>query len=481
MRYVVINNVKEGMSLATDLMDIQGRIIIRRGRILTKKYIDKIKKFGISGIYIDDSLSEDIEIEPVISEELRNLGMSSIKNQNIDSCIRVAKDIVQEIINKRNLSLDMSDIRSFDDYTYAHSVNVGILSCVIGIDLKLAEEELEDLVLAGLLHDIGKLNISEQIVQKPARLTSEEYKIMKTHPELSYFKLLSKPDISGRVKMAVLLHHENMDGSGYPNGISGTEIPLFARILHVADVYDGLITTKPYKQGYSPSEAVEYLMGAGGIMFDPEIVSTFKEVVPLYPKGSEICLSNGYVGVVIENGGEHNLRPIIRLLEDGQEIDLMSRDMINLTICGWESIVSDLVEQNEIERKEMIEQKERSRILIVDDMMTNLQMLRNILKADYDVILAKSGKQALAFLEKNKAPNLILMDIDMPEMDGVETAREVNKKYPNSIPIMFVSSVTERETVLMCKQLNAVGYIARPYQPAYIKSEVERAVHGWDY
>lgn len=481
MRYVGINNVKEGMTPAKDLLDSQGRIIIGQGHILTQKYIEKIKKFGVSGIYIDDPISEDIEIEPIISEELRNRGMNSVKNQNIDHCIRVARDIVQEIITKRNLSLDMSDMRSFDNYTYAHSVNVGVLSCVIGIGLKLDEEELEDLVLAGLLHDLGKLDISEEIVQKPARLTPEEYKIMKTHPELSYFKLLSKPDISGMVKMAVLLHHENMDGSGYPNGISGMEIPLFARILHVADVYDGLITTKPYKKGYSPSEAVEYLMGAGGIMFDSEIVATFKEVIPLYPKGSEIRLSNGYMGVVVENGGEHNLRPVIRLLETGQEIDLLSRDKISLTISGWESFGADLIEQNEIERKEMTRQKKRSRILVVDDMVTNLQMLRNILKEDYDVILAKSGKQALAYLEKNEAPNLILMDIDMPEMDGVETARQVNEKYKNSISIMFVSSVTERKTVLMCKQLNAVGYIVRPYQAAYIKSEIERVLYGWEF
>lgn len=480
MRFILMNNVKEGMSLATDITDSQGRVIMGQGHVLTDKYIEKIKKFGISGIYIDDPIAEDIVMEPIISQELRNLGMNSVRNQDVDSCIQVARDIVKEIISKKNVTLDMADMRSFDDYTYAHSVNVGILSCVIGIGLKMETEELENLVLAGLLHDLGKLDITEKIVLKPSRLTAEEYTIMKSHPELSYMKLLSKPDIPGSVKMAVLLHHENIDGSGYPNGIAGVEIPLYARILHVADVYDGLTTTKPYKKGYSPSEAVEYLMGAGGIMFDPDIVNLFKEVIPLYPRGSEISLSNGYVGIVIDNGGGHNLRPIIRLIDTGEEIDLLDREMINLTICSWESMGIDVMEQNESERNEMIQKKHKDRILIVDDMMTNLQMLRSILKEDYEVILAKSGEQAVNYIKTNEYPKLILMDIDMPDMNGVEATRKIKKLTDSSIPVLFVSAMTDKNTVLACRSLNAVGYIVRPYQPAYIKSEIERILYGYE-
>lgn len=478
MRFVLVRNLKEGMSLATDLTDHQGRTIIGAGAVLTENYIEKIVKFGISGVYISDEISEDICIEPVITPKLRNAGMQSIANQDYESCAQVARDIVQEIISKKNLSLDMSDMRSFDNYTYAHSVNVGILSCVIGMELNLSEEELENLVLAGLLHDIGKLDIPEEIVHKPARLTSDEYAVMQRHPELSYFKLLNKPDIPGSVKMAVLLHHENIDGSGYPNGISGNEIPLYARILHVADVYDGLTSTKIYQKGYSPNEAVEYLMGAGGIMFDPDIVLRFKEVIPLYPKGSEISLSNGMQGIVIENSREHNLRPIIRLLENGSKVDLLDRKNANLTISSWEGLGTELLEKNEHERDKMIHQKKKPRILIVDDMIANLQMLRSILKDDYEIILAKTGQQALFYLKSNNAPDLILMDIDMPEMNGVDTAKEIRKLY-EKLPIMFVTSVTERAIVLACKKLDAVGYIVRPYQPAFIKSEIERILYGW--
>ena len=478
MRFILVGNLKAGMSLATDLTDHQGRTIIGAGAVLTEHYIEKIIKFGISGVYITDEISEDISIEPVISPELRNAGMSSIANQDYEGCAQVAKDIVQEIISKKNLSLDMADMRSFDNYTYAHSVNVGILSCVIGMEVKLPEEELENLVLAGLLHDMGKMDIPREIVHKPGRLTSEEYAVMQKHPELSYFKLINKPDIPGSVKMAVLLHHENMDGSGYPNGISGNEIPLYARILHVADVYDGLTSTKVYQKGYSPNEAVEYLMGAGGIMFDPEIVMKFKDVIPLYPKGSEICLSNGVVGIVIENSREHNLRPIIRVVENGEKIDLLDRKNANLTISSWEGLGGELLEKNEHERDVMIHQKKKQRILIVDDMVANLQMLRSVLKEEYEIVLAKTGQQALFYIKSNKAPDLILMDIDMPEMNGIETAKEIRRVY-DKIPIMFVTSVTEKSIVLACKDLHAAGYIVRPYQPAFIKSEIERVLYGW--
>lgn len=479
MRFILVGNLKEGMSLATDVSDGQGRTIIGSGAILTDHYIEKIKNFGIAGVYISDDLSEDIIIEPVITPELRNAGIQSIANQDLDGCAQVARDIVREIISKKNLTLDMTDMRSFDNYTYAHSVNVGILSCVIGMEFKLPEEELENLVLAGLLHDLGKLDIPKEIVHKPSRLTADEYAIMQKHPEFSYFKLISKPDIPGSVKMAVLLHHENMDGSGYPNGIPGKEIPLYARILHVADVYDGLISTKAYQKGYSPNEAVEYLMGAGGIMFDREIVMKFKDVIPLYPKGSEVSLSNGMVGVVIDNSREHNLRPIIRVLESGKEIDLYDRRNANLTICSWEGIGGDQLEKNEEERSQMINKK-KPRILIVDDMVANLQMLRSGLKDEYEVVLAKTGQQALFYIKSNKIPDLILMDIDMPQMNGIETTKEIRKIQKKDIPVMFVTSVTEKSVVLACKELNAAGYIIRPYQPAYVKSEIERILYGWD-
>ncbi len=163
-------------------------------------------------------------------------------------------------------------------------MNVAVIACVIGFGLKLKEEDLQDLVTAALLHDLGKLAIPQEILNKPGRLTQEEYQIMKSHALLSYKMIKERWDLSAQIKIAVLYHHENVDGSGYPEGLEGIEQTMFTRILHVADVYDALVSEDLTKSRI-PYEASEYLMGGCGIMFDRHVVATLLKYVPLYPKG----------------------------------------------------------------------------------------------------------------------------------------------------------------------------------------------------
>ena len=132
--------------------------------------------------------------------------MHCVRDSNIDKCKGVSKQIVREVLNNGVLSLDLTDLRTFDSYTYAHSVNVAVLSCIIGFGLKMKESELEQLVMAGLLHDLGKLSIPTEILNKPGRLTPEEFEIMKQHPIRSYEIIKERWDISSQVKVAVLYH-----------------------------------------------------------------------------------------------------------------------------------------------------------------------------------------------------------------------------------------------------------------------------------
>lgn len=478
MRYVSIENAEVGMCLAYDLYDTQGRTVIGCGCELTDVYIKRLKEFGFAGVYIDDELSKDIEMKPVIPPQLRQAGIECVKNCDIDQCAKVASAIVAEILPQGKVSLEMSDLRSFDDYTYAHSVNVAVLCCVIGMGLEMSEKDLDYLVMAALLHDLGKLQIPQAILNKPGRLTQEEYSIMKEHARRSYELLEGRYDISAHVKNAVLFHHENVDGSGYPNGLLGNEQSLFVRVLHVADVYDALTSKRPYKDGYSPSEAAEYLMGACGIMFDKTVVEKFLEYIPIYPRGTLITLSDNRKGIVIENSGKNNLRPIIRLIDSENEIDLLDRNNMSLTVVSEEMVTDTVLEDKEKMRNHMIQPIRKKKILAVDDMVTNLHMLRDILEKKYDVVLVKSGQQAINYITKKEYPDLILMDIDMPEMDGVETTRAINAITDNQVPVVFVTAITDINTVLTCKELNAAGYIARPYKSVYIKSEIERVLEG---
>ena len=409
MRYVPLKKAEPGMVLAADLYDSVGRTLIGCHCELTESYLEKLEAYGFDGVYIEDKLSEGITIESVITPQLRQEGQERIRACDIDGCKLIARRMVEEILSCGNVSLDLTDLRSYDDYTYAHSVNVAVYCGVIGMGMGMSEVELGHLVTAALLHDLGKLQIPDEILNKPGRLTQEEYLIMKSHATLSYQIISERWDISAHIKEAVLHHHENVDGSGYPDGLEGAQQTMFTRILHVADVYDALTSRRPYKEPYAPYEATEYLMGGCGIMFDREVVETLLKYVPLYPKGTMVTLSDGREAIIYENFGVHNLRPVVRLM-DGELLDLSNEANYHITLrMKTESGFS--TEEAEKERNEMIRPPVRCRIMVVDDMKTNLQMLRGILEPLYDVILMKSGHQALLYLKKHPAPDLVLMDI----------------------------------------------------------------------
>ena len=354
MRYVSLKDAKPGMQLAYSLYDTYGRTLVGGNIRLTAGYIEKLEEYGFDGVYIVDAISEGIEVEPVISPEIRNSGMECVRNCDIDGCREIAKIMVSELLQKGSVSLDLMDLRSYDDYTYAHSVNVAAICGVIGLGMYLSEKALTDLVLAALLHDLGKLSIPAEILKKPGRLTPEEYQVMKTHSVRSYELISERWDISAKVKTAVLFHHENVDGSGYPRGLEGEKHTQFTRVLHVADVYDALTSKRPYKNPYSPQEVSEYLMGGCGTLFDKETVEHLLTYVPLCPKGMEIKLNDGRRGIVYENAGEHNLRPLIRLFS-GDMLDLNYKDNLNVVIAPseWQGEVSQ--EELERQRKQMIQ------------------------------------------------------------------------------------------------------------------------------
>ena len=149
---------------------------------------------------------------------------------------------------------------------------------------------------------------------------------MKTHSELGYERLKENINISSKTKMGVYMHHENVNGSGYPLGLRDDQIYMFAKIIHIADVYDAITSERPYKKAQSPKEAIEFLMNNAGKMFQPEYVKAFITYIPVYPKGRNVILSDGNVAVVVENRQYHTLYPVVRRLSDGETIDLADQN-----------------------------------------------------------------------------------------------------------------------------------------------------------
>jgi HD-GYP domain-containing protein (c-di-GMP phosphodiesterase class II) len=320
MRYVSIEKAQKNMVLARPIFNQMNRVLLGYGTILTQEYIGKLKRRGFPGVYIEDELAKDIEVRDAITQELRNDGVDALRKGDIDAALVIAERIVDQMLANAPVSVDMVDLRNYDDYTYRHSVNVAVLSTVIGMHMGFTKGYLKELCIAALLHDIGKQMLYPEILNKPGFLTEDEFEHIKEHPQMAYDILKQRMDISAKVRTSVLSHHENEDGSGYPHGLKGNQIFIFAKIIHVADVFDALTSRRPYKQPYAKSEAVEYLMGNCGRLFDTKVVEAFISSISVYPKGTEVLLSDGRSGIVAANR-DSSLRPVVRLF-NGEEVDL---------------------------------------------------------------------------------------------------------------------------------------------------------------
>lgn len=469
MRYVVINDVRPGMILGRALYDNTDTMLLTEGNEITGEVIDKLKQRGYPGVYIDDVWSRGIQIEEIISEELRRNAAQSLQELDVDATMEAARKIVEQVVQSEAAFLELIDLRSYDNYIYQHSVNVGIFSAIIGMGGGYRGNRLLDLCLAAIFHDLGKILIDSSILNKPGKLSPMENEVVRRHPQVSYDMLYDKQNIPERVRTAVLCHHENEDGSGYPNGLSGAEIHPFAKIIHVADVYDALSSKRPYKEACSFSESYEYLLGGCGTMFDKSVVEIFSKYVPIYPKGMLVELSNGQEALVVKNYRNNRLRPTVKLI-DGTILDLQDeRSNRNITIlrqAGQGVLVAEGIAENEKGRAQ------KPRILVVDSQKHNQKDLKKILESIYEVSVLDSGEKVLDYLEKEK-PDLILMDVFMPNKSGIETVREMKQRFPQQIPVIFVSAMNDIQTVMECKNIQAADYIVRPFDPSYLKQRVK--------
>lgn len=340
MRYINMNHAEPGMIVGKSIYNEDGHILVNYRVTLTEKLIKRMKDKGLKGLYIEDSLSDDIEVENLITDGLEIKAAQALREMDIDAAMDVAGEITDELSLQGDISVNLVSLRTISDYTYKHSVNVAVLSVLTGMGLGFKKPMLKELAAAGLLHDIGKINIPPETMEKAGPLTEEEYELIKKHSEFGYEKIKNNISISSKTKMGVYMHHENYNGTGYPMGLSGDQIYLFAKIIHIADVYDAITSERVYKKAQSPGEAVEFLMKNAGTMFQPEFVKAFITYIPVYPKGRNVVLSDGSTAVVVENRQHHTLYPVVRRLSDGKTIDLSENENKDLIIVELEPIAS---------------------------------------------------------------------------------------------------------------------------------------------
>jgi len=329
IRIVKVEDSIEGYRLARNVYVEGNRIpLLREGITLDTSYIDSLKRHQVKYIYIEDPASEGIKVEDVIYEETRvlaNAVMSDILSHNPppltkDNLLevqKVARMIVSDIKEyKPRVTIELWNLKTLKDYLYLHSVNVAVVSVMIGWRMNLNNQELEDLSLGVLLHDVGKVTVADSIHNKPSKLTTDEFKEMQQHTARGFAFLRDRGAFNPIVWSVAHQHHEMFDGTGYPKGRKGKEIHQYSRIAVVADIFDALTSDRPYKSGWAFHKVILYMQNIIPDKLDPQVLKTFVSLIPLYPRGTAVKLSTGEMGMVVENllGNYH--QPIVRVIMD---------------------------------------------------------------------------------------------------------------------------------------------------------------------
>ena len=343
MRLVPIDSVRSNTLLGKTLYDSDGKVLLRTGVVLRSNTIEKIKELGITAIYIFDKYSRE-EIDDVIKPEIRQKAIALIKEafstiQRLEpekkeknnandytwkeesyfyNIGKMVNNIMEDILKNDNIILALVDIRSQDNYLYAHSVNVAVISLMMGIACKLPKKRLEALCAGALIHDIGKACLPPELINKKEPLTEEEQEMLDRHPRLGYKYLSSTYSISALSKIIVLQHHERYDGNGFPDKLKHDKIMDLSAIVSIADAYDNLSTDSPRSKALFPSDTLEYLMSNAGIRFDYNLVSIFCRIVIPFPKGTLVELSTDEIAVVEKTVPNFPLRPVVRIIKSSR-------------------------------------------------------------------------------------------------------------------------------------------------------------------
>lgn len=224
----------------------------------------------------------------------------------------LADDMIESVLLDSDALHCVSALRNKDEYLLEHSVNVATLLVTFGKHLGLPKETLKQMAIGGIIHDVGKIKVDDKVLHKPARLTPEEFEHMKLHQVYAKEIITTVTGLSDVSRDVCLMHHEKLDGNGYPAGLKGDEIPLHGRMSCIVDIYDALTADRCYKQGMSPAEAFKILLSLTPNHLDKELVYKFINCIGVFPVGALVELSDGRVGIIWTSNSHEPLKPEIK-------------------------------------------------------------------------------------------------------------------------------------------------------------------------
>ncbi|MGN0377696.1 MAG: HD-GYP domain-containing protein [Suilimivivens sp.] len=337
MRRVNTADLVPGMITAEDVLSYNNQLILPKGLILTDKTITKLAFYSILQVRVEDAttdIASSADTEPSYSERIRKspefIQFKKEFEADVDSFKNVVNDVVEKgapldvdklvsqtlnMLNPAWTSPNIFDMlhcmRAYDDATYIHCMNVALICSVFARWLRFSEEDIRNVTVSGLLHDIGKTRIPDSIIKKPGKLTDDEYKIIKRHPQEGYMMLKNAKLLDG-IRNAVLMHHERCDGSGYPLGLTGDKIGTYAKMVAIADVYDAMTSARVYRGPLCPFKAISLFVNEGLQKYDPQYIMVFLENVVNTYLLNTVRLNNGITGKIVFINKNHPASPTIQ-------------------------------------------------------------------------------------------------------------------------------------------------------------------------
>ena len=341
--------LKPGMKIDQSVVDRLGRNLVARGAVLDEYMIESMLKIGVMSVYIQDGEydpEEECPLSPAaqknveklrtedpskltlsdsvrkrVSEGIQYIYSNVDSPELVDTTNSIAGDLMSAIEDNDSVAIDISALKTSDEYTFKHSVDVATISMILAKQQGMSKQQIYEIGITGLLHDVGKTRVPNEILNKPGRLTDEEFAVMKQHSVFGYHIIKERNEYNDAILLGVLEHHEKMNGKGYPLGMADKQIGPYARILAVADIYDALVTERPYKAAYTQRDAVEMIMAMTSEL-DMNAMKSFLESMILYPVDSIVDLSNGEKARVVKNNPHYILRPTVVGVESGKVYDL---------------------------------------------------------------------------------------------------------------------------------------------------------------
>lgn len=353
MSRINTDKLTAGMVLEADVYNYNDQLILPEGLVLNEKAIDKLKYYAVSSVRIKDVAEaapevEDTEssyasrlrstpefkkfkedFEQTVGEMSRMISDVVLKNAPLetDKLIEDALGLLHPPGGDINVFDMVHNMRHYDDITFAHSLNVGLICNVFAGWLGMSEEEQKLAVECGILHDIGKLKIPEPIIKKPKKLTDAEFEIIKTHPTEGY-KILQRYEVNEHVRSAALMHHERCDGTGYPMGLEADQIDKYAKIVAIADVYEAMTAARNYRGSLCPFTVIEAFEEEGLQKYDTHMIMTFLENIVNTYMLNRVGLSNGKEGDIIFINKSRLSRPMVKC--GNEYIDLSKETSLHI-------------------------------------------------------------------------------------------------------------------------------------------------------